>query len=180
MTNQKQELTKQKSKSLEENKNILIKGSIIATIIALTPLYFQLYKSVPKTEKWNTFLFSYESVYYEDANVAFWILTGKLVPLLLLTIWFFTCRHWWYHALLVPIILYLYQIMGVFNDDVRYFDEVNFLHLLPVMAVVIPSIYLVRARIFNRINTVNKSIQDLEDELTIKPAGVWNKIKQYF
>ncbi|WP_245741144.1 hypothetical protein [Olleya namhaensis] len=164
----------------QENKKLFFKGSLVAIIIALTPLYFQIYKSVPKSKVWDTFLFTYESIYYRDANVAFWILTGKVVPLFLLTIWFFTCRHWWYHALLVPICLYIYQGMGVFNDDILYFDEVNFLHLVPVMIVIIPSIYLVRARIFNHLNTVDKTTQDLEDELTFKPKTFWGKVKQYF
>jgi hypothetical protein len=181
MTKLKQELTREKSKFQDKNnKSILIKGSIIALLIAITPIYFQLYKSVPKSKTWNTFLFTYNSLHYEDANVAFWVLTSKIVPLFLLNIWFFTCRHWWYHALLVPIILYVYQIMGVFNDDILYFDEVNFIHLLPVMIVIIPSIYLVRARIFNRLNTVGKTTQELEDELTFKPKTLWGKIKQFF
>jgi len=181
MTKQKQELTKEKSKFLLEDKKHFFKGSIIATIIALTPLYSQLYKSVPKETKiWETFLFTYDSAYYEDANVAFWVISGKIIPLLLFVIWFFTCRHWWHHAIIVPIVLYIYQAANAINDDIVFFDEFSFLHLLPLMAIVIPSIYLVRARIFNRLNTINKSIQDLEDELAFRPKTIWGKIKQFF
>lgn len=180
MIKQKQELTKEKSKFQHTDKNNFIKGSIIATIIALTPLLFQIYKSVPKTKVWDTFLFTYNSAYYEDANVAFWVLSGKLIPLILLIIWFFTCRHWWYHAIIVPITLYIYQAINAINDDIVFFDEVNFLDLLPVMIIIIPSIYLVRARIFYKLNTVNKTTQELEDELAFKPRTIWEKIKQYF
>jgi len=63
----------------------------------------------------------------------------------------------------------------------KYFlDQDELIYLLPIMALVIPSIYLVRARIFNRINTVDKSTQELEDELTFRPKTLWGKIKQYF
>ena len=52
--------------------------------------------------------------------------------------------------------------------------------MVPFMAIILPSIYLIRARIFNKINSVDKSIQELEDELTFKPKTIWGKIKQYF
>ena len=38
-------------------KNIL-GGSIVATIIAATPLMFNLYQGVPETKVWDTFLFT--------------------------------------------------------------------------------------------------------------------------
>lgn len=158
----------------------LVMGTFIATIIAITPYLFYLYESVPSARVWDTFLFTYESKIWEDANYVMWVLTGKLIPLLLLIIWFFTNRHWWYHALLVPIIMYLYQIVVMWNEDTLYMDQFEILNFLPVMAIVIPSVYLIRARIFNKINSVDKSMQDLEDELKIQPKGFWGSIKQYF
>jgi len=103
-------------------KNIVV-GSIIATLIAITPYLFYLHESVPDKKVWNTFLFSYNSGFFESANVAMWVLTGKIIPLFLLFIWFFTCRHWWYHALIVPIIMYAFQTLDTFNKDVEYFDS---------------------------------------------------------
>jgi len=105
---------------------------------------------------------------------------SKLIPLLLMFIWIFTCRHWWYHAILIPIGMFIYQIIVILDDDLSFADQNEMLVLLPVMIVIIPSIYLVRARIFNRINSVNKSTQELEDELTFRPKSLWGKIKQYF
>lgn len=102
------------------------------------------------------------------------------MPLYFLIIWFFTCRHWWYHALLIPIIMYIIQLVSVINEDISYFDSLEIVYFLPFMAVIIPSIYLIRAQLFDRINTVNKSTQDLEDELKIKPKNLIDKIKQYF
>ncbi|PKG51039.1 hypothetical protein CXF54_10335 [Olleya sp. 1-3] len=152
----------------------------VAIFIAVTPYLYSLYESVPETKVWHTFLFIYNSAHYEDANLAMWVLTGKLLPLILILLWFFTCRHWWYHALLVPIVMYSYQIIVFFNDEYTYIDEFQLFYLVPFMAVIIPSIYLVRARIFNRLNTVDKTIQDLEDELTFRPKTFWGKVKQYF
>ena len=159
----------------------MVIGSIIATIIAMTPYLFYLYESVPATTDWNTFLFTYNSGYYENANVSMWVLTSKAIPLFLLIIWFFTCRHWWYHALLVPIAMYSYQIFGTLKADQQEFiDNNQLIYLIPIIAIIVPSIYLIRAQIFNKINDATKSLQELEDEFKVRPKSFWDKIKQYF
>ena len=109
-----------------------------------------------------------------------WVLNGKVIPLFLLIIWFFTCRHWWYHALLVPISMYAYQILITVKTDAEFIDNNQLIYLLPIMAVIVPSIYLIRARIFNEVNTANQTMQELEDELKLTPKGFWEKVKQYF
>ncbi len=162
-----------------ENRSIVI-GSIIATLIAIAPYIFYLHESVPDVEVWDTFLFSYKSVHYSSASVAIWVLLGKIVPLYLLFLWFLTCRHWWFHALLVPIAMYAYQIFEVLNKDTESLDSNQLIYLIPIMAIIIPSIYLIRARIFNTVNEANKSMQELEDELKLSPKSFWEKITQYF
>lgn len=176
-----QKLTKQKSKTRikEGNKNIVI-GSIIATLIAVSPYLFYLYESVPDTKVWSTFLFTYNSGYLESANTAMWVLMGKITPLYLLLIWFFTCRHWWYHVLLVPISMYVYQIFNTLNQDIKFMDSNQLIYLIPIMAIIIPSIYLIRAKMLNEINQVDKSLEELEEEFKISPKNLWEKIKQYF
>ncbi|WP_298535187.1 hypothetical protein [uncultured Algibacter sp.] len=166
-------------KGNKSNKGLIL-GSIIATLISLTPYLFTLYESVPKQRVWNTFLFTYDSSVWLDANFAMWVFTGKIIPLFLLYIWFFTCRHWWYHSLLVPISMYMFHIFDVFNAENKYLDEFQLIYMIPIMAIIIPSIYLIRARIFNRLNSANKSMQELEDELKITPKNFWDKVKQYF
>ncbi|TGV04075.1 hypothetical protein EM932_04025 [Flavivirga rizhaonensis] len=162
-----------------DNKSLLI-GSIIGTLIASTPYLFYLHLSVPQQRVWHTFLFTYDSKGWGDANVAMWVFTGKVVPLLLLLLWFFTNRHWWYHTLLVPIAMYVYQIFDFFNSTLSYVDEFQLIYLIPIMVVVIPTIYLIRARIFNKVNETTKSLQELEDEFKLSPKSFWDKVKQYF
>nr|WP_321234836.1 hypothetical protein [uncultured Psychroserpens sp.] len=161
------------------SKNAIV-GSIIGTIIAFTPILWSLHESVPTEKVWDTFLFTYDSTFWEDAQYAMWVLTGKLIPLLLLFIWFFTNRNWWYHALLVPIIMYILQIFLTVRADISHVDELQLVYMLPIIGFVIPSIYLIRAKMFNTINDADKTMQELEEEFMMKPKGVWGKIKQYF
>jgi hypothetical protein len=155
-------------------------GSIIGTFIAATPILWSLHESVPAEKVWNTSFFTYDSLFWEDAQYSMWVITGKVIPLLLLLIWFFTNRNWWYHAILVPIVMYVFQIIATINSDTTHVDETQVIYLLPIMAIVIPSIYLIRAKMFNKINDAGKSMQELEEEFMMKPKGVWGTIKQYF
>ncbi|MFV0540664.1 MAG: hypothetical protein ACK5MZ_05430 [Aestuariibaculum sp.] len=180
MSKKQQKSKNQGLKFLATDKKSLIVGTIIATLIAITPYLFYSYESVPEQKVWNTFLFTYESKYYESLFVLAWTLTGKVVPLFLLLIWFFTCRHWWYHVLLVPISMYGYQIFATIRDDISSVDSNQLIYLFPIMIIVIPSIYLIRAKIFNRLNETSKSMQELEDEMKVSPKGFWAKVKQYF
>ena len=175
---------REESSSQEDSRKLsrsAIVGTIIATVIASTPLLYSLHESIPADLKvWDTFLFTYKSGAWEDAQYAMWVYTGKIIPLVLLLIWFFTCRHWWYHALLVPIIMYAFQIVRTYNGEVNRIDEGQFVVLLPILVFVIPSIYLIRAKMFNKINDADKTLEELEEEFMIKPKSVMGKIKQYF
>lgn len=183
MESKHQPLKKEISKSQTGDRNIAI-GSVVATLIAITPYIFYLHESVPSDEVWSTsvfgYKFTYTSFHYSSAGVEIWILLGKIIPLYLLLLWFFTCRHWWYHALLVPIAMYSYQIFEVLNKETDNLDSNQLIYLIPIMAIVIPSIYLIRARIFNTVNEANKSMQELEDEMKLSPKNIWEKISQYF
>lgn len=173
-------LKKVKSSFRNTDKKTILIGTLIALFLATSPYLFYLYEYVPKLPVWETTFFTYHSLGYNDVYIAFWLITGKAIPLIFLIIWFFTCRQWWYHALLVPITMYIYQLVGILNEDAQFFDQFQLIYLVPLMAIIIPSIYLIRARMFNKLNDANKTLEELEEEFMIKPTSIWAKIKQYF
>ncbi|WP_234971607.1 hypothetical protein [Mesonia phycicola] len=151
--------TKVKSKSL-------LTGSIIALLIIISPYLFYSYRSFPDTKIWETAIFTYKSGFYDGVNVSMWTLLTKFVPLYLLTVWFLTCKHWWYHVILIPIGMYLFQLISALNDDIIFFDEVEIWYLIPVMSVIVPLVYLIRAKIFASMH--NPSLEEIEYELQNK------------
>jgi hypothetical protein len=181
----RQKLTKARSRSLDTdkkhyNRKILI-GSLTATVIAATPFLFYMHEYVPDTKEWETIFGTYNSRLYESANVAMWVLMMKTIPLLLTLVWFFSCKQWWYHALLVPIVMFSFQIASAIKSDIRPMDESSHIvYLLPIMVIVFPSIYLIRAKMFNIINDHVKTMEELEEEFMIKPKTIWGKVSQYF
>ncbi len=182
MNNSQRKLKRRKSEYLVKgNKKELLVGSIIATFIATTPYLITLWEGVPgEIKTWDTFLFSYTTTYYYDIQTFVWTLINQLIPLMLLLVWVFTCRQWWYHVILVPIAMYVYEIITILNDDLDFSGDNLILYLLPVMAIIIPSIYLIRAKMFNKINDANKTLEELEEEFKIGGKGFWGKLSDYF
>ena len=147
---------------LKQRSKSLLAGSMIAAFLVASPYFFYLYEGVPDLKVWNfTFLgieLSYSSEFYESANVAAWIIFGKAFPLIFLLIWFFTCKHWWYHALLIPILMYGYQIYGTVADDMRFKDNTyDIVYLAPMIFIALIFMYTIRMKIFDRIHNIDLS-----------------------
>ena len=155
----------QKSKSKLSTKGsskYLLTGSIIAFAIAFSPYIFYLYEIFPDGRVWENSFFTYESKYYESVNVAMWTYLGKFTPFFLLLIWFFTCKHWWYHAILIPISMYAFQLVSTFYDDVYLesvylMDKDGLVYLAPFFLIILVILYTVRTQIFDRIYGIDLS-----------------------
>lgn len=168
---------KSKSKlSTKDSSGFLVLGSIIAISIAFSPYLFYLYEIFPSGPVWENSFFTYESKYYKDVLTAAWTYLGKITPLFLLLIWFFTCKHWWYHVILVPIIMYAYQIIVTFYDDVylesRFLMDTNgLIYLAPFFIVILSIVYLVRIKIFDRIYGIDLSEIEQENLSPFSPLS---------
>ncbi|MEQ3500639.1 hypothetical protein ABMY20_12850 [Tenacibaculum sp. SSH1-16] len=142
-------------------------GSFIALIIALSPLLFYSYKLgvFPNGKVWKTPFFTLTSQYYESLSTFSWVLLGKLTPLYLLCIWFFTCRYWWYWAIIIPIGMYIFQIVSLFNDEFNLKDEpVELIYIFPYMLIVGVGLYFIRKKILKYIEMFNLKEQ-IESEV---------------
>ncbi|SDS62683.1 hypothetical protein SAMN04487764_2654 [Gillisia sp. Hel1_33_143] len=155
-------MTQSKNKRLiDQPSGFLLTGSIIAFLIAFSPYIFYLYEIFPDGPVWETSLFRYESKYYLNVLTAAWTYLGKIMPLFLLLIWFFTCKHWWYHSILIPITMYAYQLFtAVYQDmylNIEPMDVNGLLYLAPFFLIILIIVYLVRIQIFDRIYGIDLS-----------------------
>lgn len=162
---------KLKNKLFKNQKSgYLLTGSLIAIGIAFSPYLFYIYEIFPSGPVWETSFFTYESKYYEDVMTAAWTYFGKITPLFLLLIWFFTCKHWWYHVILVPVAMYAFQLVGTVYDDVYlrtdYMDINQLIYLAPFFIVILSIVYLIRIKIFDRVYGLDLSELD-ETEISV-------------
>lgn len=168
--------THQQFKSQDKDKKrYTIGGGIVVLLIAISPYLFYLYESFPTTQSWETFIFNINTNYPSIQHFA-WFLTGKVIPLYLLLIWFFTCKHWWHWIILVPIFMFTFQTWGIVNQSLAL-DEVELIYMIPVMLIIIPAVYLIRAKVFNRVR--GDDMKAFEEELKTKRT-LWDELKDLF
>ena len=159
----------------ETGKKSLFIGGLIVVFIAISPFIFYSYKNFPESQTWETSFFSLDTTFGDWYSYA-WYLVGKIVPLYLLLLWFFTCKHWWHWIILVPIAMYSFQLWGLIRQNGGY-DELEIYALIPLMAIVIPAVYLIRAKLFARVR--GNDLQSFEEELGTQ-RSMWGQLKDLF
>ena len=160
-----------KRKSFQGDKALVI-GSITAIFMAILPYAFYYYEAIPDW-LWDTYMFKSLSASFEGNRLmASWILFQKIVPLVLLLLWFFTCKHWWYHTILIPISLYCFQIYTLFDFKSTYIDSGELYFVVPVVIFSLSLTYLARLKIFDKIHGID--ISEIEESVK-KPSDRWFK-----
>jgi len=153
-------------------KKSLLSGSILIIVIIVSPYFLFLNESIdPELKEINTIFGVITGGYYETIQVYVYWITAKFVPLFLLSILFLTNKNWWAPAILVPISVYLFQLVSVLNDSVEYFDEIEFIYTLPILVPVAVGLFFIRHKI-----SIYIKATDLKKEMDIKMDAQKKKI----
>ena len=72
--------------------------------------------------------------------------------------------------------MYMFQLWGVINQS-RSLDEVELVYLIPLMMIIIPAIYLIRAKLFHNMRETN--LHDFEEEL-MQERSIWQQFRDLF
>lgn len=154
-------------KSVPRSSSILKYGSIVAVILALFPYLFFTYEAVP-ADLWGiSWLNTISDNLGGDAYITGWLLMQKLGPVVLLGVWFITCKHWWYHVIAIPFSMYLFQLIVVLTPLFEYLDHFEIYFVIPVVIVSLLLSYVARIRIYDKIHGIDLS--GLDDQIT-KPS----------
>lgn len=139
-----------------KKRRSLLLGSIVILLIISTPYLLYIYRAIPEDlENYDTFLGTVKGGYYVYVQLFIFTFLGKFVPLLLLTIWFITNKHWWVHSLIIPISVYLFQLISVINDSEAYVDEVEFIYTVPIAVIIMTILYFIRSKMSIYIHAVD-------------------------
>ena len=131
-------------------KRFIIEG-IIAVIIVISPILSYSYKYLPPNTETLSFLgIEFDSNGFHDASTAIWYYLNKLIPLVLLIIWFVTAKNWWYHAILIPIAMYGFQFISVLNYESGRVEENEILYIVAVTMIVVPLVYFIRIKLIDK------------------------------
>ncbi|PCI32555.1 MAG: hypothetical protein COB60_09400 [Flavobacteriaceae bacterium] len=132
---------------LNLGKNSLISSSIIILLIVFIPYLLYAYKYFPTSETWNSPFGPISIGYFKNVQLFCYYLFGKIVPLLLFFIWFVTNKNWWYHSIIIPISVYMFQFISILNDTLDAIDEMEFIYTVPITAIVVTILYFIRGQL---------------------------------
>jgi len=126
----------------------LLTGSFIILIIIFIPYLLYIHQNIPRDiENFKTIFGVIKGGHYIRVQTYIYFLLSKFVPLALLTIWFLTNKHWWVHAIIIPISVYLFQLINVINDSEAFVDEVDFIYTVPITVLVVVILYFLRSKL---------------------------------
>jgi len=161
-------MTKNKKQSKNQSEYLLT-GSLIIAFMLFLPYAFYLYKAFPEVEIYETSLFTLRGGEYGSVRDFMYFVFAKSIPLILLLIWFTTCKHWWYYSIAIPIAVYTFQLIGIFNDSVGIIDEMEFIYSLPFTLTILVILFFVRSkiRVYLKATDLKKQADDLIDNATL-------------
>ena len=170
---QKKEIKNNQQKSTPTRLNRLRTDSILIILIVICPVIFYSYSCFPDVKVWETYFFTFHSYYYESVYAFMWTFLQKFVVLYLMLIWFFTSKNWWNKAILVPIGMFLYQIVMMVNEEVVKKDEIKFdkFFIIPLVIGICILLILIRNKILFYSETldlkdrIDNDINQIEKEL---------------
>ncbi|UJH67223.1 hypothetical protein [Allomuricauda sp. SCSIO 65647] len=160
-------------------KKLLIEG-FLAFLITVTPLFFYGYKYIPAgIEEWKFLGITIGANGFLDVSDSIYYYFTKIVPLLLLVLWFVTCKHWWYHAILIPIAMYSFQLLRVLTYESNKIDENEIMYVIAVTMVVVPIVYFIRVKLVDKhVHGIDLKAMDTELKLLKEKEAVRKELEK--
>lgn len=72
--------------------------------------------------------------------------------------------------------MYSFQLWGIINES-NSLDELELYYIIPLMMVLVPVVYLIRAKLFNKVR--GDDLKEFEEDLMVKKS-IWQQIKDLF
>ena len=154
-------------KGQKAKKRIIIESTVVFLIV-LVPFLYKVHQLLPEEPEATISFLGLEigNNGWENVQTFVWFMFQKIIPLYLVFIWFLTCKHWWYHILLIPIVMYAFQIFEDIFDDDGIVDTDHLLWLLPVCVILIPFVYFIRLKLYDKyVHGID--LESMDEELRI-------------
>ncbi len=143
----------------------LSKDVIVIFLVIASPFGFFLYLLSPNDAQiWSTKYFVIDAGYFEDIQNFLWIFNYKLLVILLISIWFLTCKNWWRLVVLIPLSFEIYKFLSFINDRNNYFSDLDFNISLFIIIPYCLSLFTL-SKLFGYYSKKNNSKSELHNEI---------------
>lgn len=146
-------------------RNSFIIETVAIFFIIISPFLFMLHGYLSRDSEATLEIFGFviDRNGFPNIRTYIWFLLGKIIPFYLLAIWFFTSKQWWYHIILIPMLMYAFQTFEVLFTEDNTVDTDNIWWLLPVCMVVIPFVYFIRIKLYDKyVNGIDLEAMEVE------------------
>ncbi|MEX0274278.1 MAG: hypothetical protein AB3N16_07870 [Flavobacteriaceae bacterium] len=145
-------MKKARLRPLTGRRSHFLAGVVSCVLLLATPFIFYSYRLIPETLTETSILgLTIEAGAHGNLNYYAYYFITKVVFAVCFIVWFLNARQWWRWAILVPICMLLFQIMGVVNTSIDYIDEFDFWYSLPVVLPIAAILVGVALRLYNKV-----------------------------
>jgi hypothetical protein len=148
-----------------DRKKSLLTGVFLSLLIIATPFLFYIYKYAPDATEWDTIFGTIRASGFSNVQTYMHAVFTKFTFILLTTIWFLTSKNWWKYAILVPLVMFLFQFIGVLNYELQYIDEVDFWYSLPIILPILIFLIYISYRISKNESYSSDLMTEVDDEI---------------
>ncbi|MEJ1221991.1 hypothetical protein [Sediminicola sp. 1XM1-17] len=162
-----EELVSFKLKGLRDRKKRKLFEILSCLILVSIPVLYILSRFIPIGVKSYSFgWFSIHDHGFADINYFIIYIRTKIFALLPLMIWFISSRTWWRHAILIPIILFTYQIWEILNLTSNQVDQYELLKAAPAILFIVALVLYISNRIKYQYKMID-IYQDIVSEIDV-------------
>ncbi len=138
---------------------------VFILIMVLSPFVLYSFRLVPRVKKLEFFGIIFEIPRYQDLNVLIWIILVKLVPITILSTCFIYIRRRVSFFLLLPLVMYLVQLIAAVNTNSNLDTMRDWYVILPVTIVAIYFLTRLKKRLNRSERAKKKKQQELQNRL---------------
>ncbi|MGB5170694.1 MAG: hypothetical protein WBN69_04615, partial [Eudoraea sp.] len=88
---------------------------------------------------------------FNNVRIYVWFLVRKLVVIIPMLAWYFSCANWWRFAILSPITIYSYQFWEV-TQDIQHLDAAGNIKAFPIVVILVILLIMVSKIIRYRVD----------------------------
>ena len=153
-----------KFRQTDRKKNLLT-GVLLSLLLIATPFLFYIYKYAPDSKEWDTIFGTIRASGFSNMQAFMHAVFTKLTFIMLTTIWFLTSKNWWKYAILVPLVMFLFQFIGVLNYELKYIDEFDFWYSLPIILPILIFLIYISYRISKNESDSADLMSEVDEEI---------------
>ncbi|MFP2994552.1 hypothetical protein ABN763_01520 [Spongiivirga sp. MCCC 1A20706] len=138
---------------------------IVVLILVSIPFVLWFYKLAPIGDRnWGPSFLVSVAKSYPDVYGFLWYAVNKVAPILVLATWFFTSNKWWKNVILIPLAMYIFQLVSILSENVDLVDEYEYWKPLPIAVPIIILIVII-SRKLKYFSLTKDLIVELEKEI---------------